>query len=107
MEHGIGDPSQVDAILAECDIDGDGFLEYTEFVAATMNRRKMLTRKHLKAAFLHFDIDKNGVISFDEMCTVLGNTGNVVKIFREADTNKDGCIDFEEFEYIMQNMLDH
>jgi calcium-dependent protein kinase len=107
VEHGLGDPTQIDEIISECDINGDGYLEYTEFIAATMNKKKMLSQKKLKEAFNLFDVDRNGVISFEELSDVLGNTGNVVKIFREADTNKDGLIDFEEFEFIMQKMLDY
>ena len=51
-----------------------------------------------------FDLDGNGVISFDELKTVLGNEGDIVNMFREADTNCDGLIDFEEFETVMASM---
>lgn len=51
-----------------------------------------------------FDLDGNGVISFDELKTVLGNEGDIVNMFCEADANNDGFIDFDEFEQVMLNM---
>jgi calcium-dependent protein kinase len=67
--------------MVQCDVDGNGFLEYTEFVAATMNRKKMLSMEQLKKAFSQFDLDGNGLISFDELKHVLGNSGNIELIF--------------------------
>lgn len=44
----MGDSDDVDYIIKTCDVDGNGFLEYTEFVAATMNRKKMMSKESLK-----------------------------------------------------------
>jgi calcium-dependent protein kinase len=46
---------EVDKMFAEIDIDGNGSIDYTEFVMATMNEKAMLTDEKLKAAFNMFD----------------------------------------------------
>lgn len=63
-------------IFARIDIDGSGYIDYTEFVAAAMDMEQMLSDKKLKRAFDMFDVDGSGVISADEIKEVLGLTGD-------------------------------
>ena len=55
-------------------------------------------------AFKMFDRDSNGVISFEEMRSILLNFSSdklteqeITEIFNEVDTNHDGSIDYQEF----------
>ena len=47
-------------IIYNVDINNNGIIEYSEFVAATSNLNKILTEKNLKQAFDLFDLDQNG-----------------------------------------------
>ena len=46
---------EVDAIMKAVDNNGSGTIDYTEFVMATMNRQKMLSKERLEAVFKLFD----------------------------------------------------
>jgi len=45
----------VDKMFKEIDIDGNGTIDYTEFVMATMNEKNMITNEKLLQAFKMFD----------------------------------------------------
>lgn len=59
-------------MMKNVDIDGNGVIEYTEFVMATMNQKNVSSEDKLKAAFNMFDKDGSGTISPDEIREVLG-----------------------------------
>mmetsp|Transcript_549 Transcript_549/g.609 ORF Transcript_549/g.609 Transcript_549/m.609 type:complete len:265 (+) Transcript_549:555-1349(+) len=42
---------QVDKMFDKVDIDGSGAIDYTEFVMATMNEKKLITKDRLRMAF--------------------------------------------------------
>eukprot|EP00358_Blepharisma_japonicum_P007386 CAMPEP_0202943240 /NCGR_PEP_ID=MMETSP1395-20130829/3605_1 /ASSEMBLY_ACC=CAM_ASM_000871 /TAXON_ID=5961 /ORGANISM="Blepharisma japonicum, Strain Stock R1072" /LENGTH=134 /DNA_ID=CAMNT_0049640445 /DNA_START=1138 /DNA_END=1538 /DNA_ORIENTATION=+ len=92
----------VETILKNCDLDGDGFINYNEFLTASIDWKTTLTRKKLEAAFRAFDLDGNGVIELDELRKMLGS-GEVddnilLEVMNQADKNGDGVIDLKEFE---------
>ena len=94
--------AEVDKIMAQVDIDGSGEISYTEFVAATMQKNVLLSKKNLRAAFELFDADKSGTIDAGELKAILGKSSNYdakmwKDIIKEADQNGDGVIDFDEF----------
>lgn len=96
------------------DTDGDGKIDYTEFIAAAFNRELLLSQQNLDAAFKIFDADGNGVIDLNELKQVFarGNaSGKTEEVWKElmesADTNKDGVIDFAEFQNSMLEVLKH
>ena len=57
------------------DTDGSGKIEYTEFLAATMERSVYMKEEKLHTAFKMLDIDGNGKISKEELKETLG--GNI------------------------------
>ena len=94
------------------DTDGDGKIDYTEFITAAYNRELLLSQQNLQIAFKMFDQDGNGTLSMDELKSVFasgsasGKTEDVwQQIIASADTNKDGVIDFSEFESAMMDVL--
>lgn len=54
------------------DIDGNGSIDYTEFVMASMNEKNIVTKEKLQQAFKMFDKDGSGTITADEIKEVLG-----------------------------------
>jgi calcium-dependent protein kinase len=46
--------------LISIDTNGDGRVDFTEFISAAYNRTKLVSEKNLEIAFKMFDIDGNG-----------------------------------------------
>jgi calcium-dependent protein kinase len=92
--------------MKSCDLDGNGYIDYNEFLSATMNREKILNKQNLELAFKTFDRDGSGKISVEEIQHIFNNTDvsdksifeNMVK---ELDQNGDGEISYDEFKDIM------
>ena len=67
-----------------------------------------LSRKNLRAAFEHVDADGDGEISRDELADAILSSrpdvseGILVKMLDEADNNRNGCVDFDEYVEIME-----
>ena len=97
-------------ILKGADTDQSGDLNYTEFIAATMNDNIYLRDDYLKAAFKMFDTDGSGKIDSTEVVALLSGEDLTNLISKEAidtalkeiDQNGDGEIDFDEFMQMMK-----
>lgn len=59
--------TEVDKILESVDFDKNGFIEYSEFVTVAMDKKVLLSKGRLQAAFQMFDIDGSGTIAADEL----------------------------------------
>merc|ERR1719453_2636587 len=96
---GIEVPEDLMKIMAEVDSDGSGEIDYSEFLAATLDRRHFMCEDVCWAAFRTFDLDGNGQITKEE---ILGmQREEVEQIIRDADVDGDGEIDFQEFVLMM------
>ncbi|CAD8108836.1 unnamed protein product [Paramecium primaurelia] len=102
---------EVQKIMDLVDMDGSGTIDYTEFIIASMDRRKAVQKEKLKEAFQIFDKDGNGYISESEIKEVLGPslTGIDEKywldMIREIDKNGDGQISYDEFCEMMMKII--
>lgn len=54
-------------ILRAADTDGNGTINYTEFLAATMDATTFLRENYLNTAFHMFDTDGSGKIDSGEL----------------------------------------
>merc|ERR1712032_866335 len=107
-------PSDLQDILEHVDSDGSGAIDYTEFLAATLDKRLYLQEDVCWSAFRLFDRDGDGKISKEELKTVLenGDVSSVMgemcaeEIMQEVDTSGDGLIDFSEFLQMMRSTSD-
>jgi calcium-dependent protein kinase len=102
-------PADLHDIMEQIDSDGSGLVDYTEFLAATLNQRTYMQEDICWNAFRVFDINGDGKISREEIAKVL-HEGNLEKstlqgvglMMKDFDTNGDGVIDFEEFMHMMR-----
>lgn len=53
--------------MKSCDMDGDGKIDYAEFIQATIDHKSMVNDETIKAAFSMFDLNGDGQISRDEL----------------------------------------
>lgn len=98
------DNKQIGAMMSTLDSDGSGSIDYTEFIAAALDRALYENREVAWAAFRTFDKDNSGQIDKAELRQVLENMGQVdisnekvTQLMTQADRNQDGHVDFEEF----------
>ena len=94
--------NEIDELMKKLDNDGSGSIDYTEFVAAAMDKEKVLTKQRIQNCFQLFDKDKSGQISKDELKNMLGGADNIsdevwAELIKEVDGNGDGEIGFNEF----------
>lgn len=102
-------PEDLQKILEEVDSNGSGMIDYTEFLAATLDRKMYLQEDICWAAFRVFDRDGNGRISKEEIALVLGDGDvasvamrDIAELMTDVDSNGDGEIDFQEFMEMMR-----
>lgn len=60
-------------------MDGNGTIDYIEFITATMHRHRLERDEHLYKAFCHFDTDNSGLVPFQ--CHFFHNYSIVVYNF--------------------------
>ncbi|KAJ1691914.1 hypothetical protein LUZ63_016069 [Rhynchospora breviuscula] len=100
--------SDVRILMDAADTDGNGFLDYGEFVAVSIHLKKIGNDEHLHRAFSFFDQNKSGYIEIEELSTSLAddlgpNHDEVINaIIHDVDTDKDGKISYDEFAAMMK-----
>lgn len=89
------------------DLNGDGYLDFSEFMLAAKNHKDIMTSSNLRAIFHQFDSNSNGKISFPEFQSALNShklhTDDQMwtAILREVDTDGDGELSLKEFSKLM------
>jgi calcium-dependent protein kinase len=74
LQGGLGDRENAEelmGILRAADTDQNGSINYTEFLAATMDAQTFLREDYLKTAFQMFDKDSSGSIDKNEIRALL------------------------------------
>lgn len=99
---------EVQQLMEAADVDGNGCIDYMEFITATMHMNRMEKEDHLYKAFQYFDKDQSGYITVEELEQALvdynmGDQQTIKEIIAEVDINHDGRINYEEFVTMMKN----
>lgn len=100
--------TEVKQLMEAADVDGNGTIDYIEFITATMHRHRLERDEHLFKAFQHFDQDHSGFITRDELENAMkeygmGDEATIKEIIAEVDTDNDGRINYEEFCAMMRS----
>ena len=98
---------QIESVFALGDVNDDGAIDLDEYIAvmcpsaevvASRIRQKFRNINDVKKAFMKIDLNKDGMISRDEMAASgQFNAQEVDSIYILGDINGDGDIDLEEF----------
>lgn len=104
---------QVEVMINQADIDGNGTVEFDEFLKMMARRKQQPDESkslddQMREFFKVFDRDGNGFIDAQELHYTMTNLGekisdaDVKEMIREADLDGDGRINYEEFIKMMQ-----
>ena len=105
---------EFDEIYKNIDLNNSGFIDYEEFVVASVTKNIFMRDNILSTAFKFFDKDNSGEITFDEIEMMFKEAVNDGKtdvhqalkiILDEIDVNIDGKINFEEFANFMKQLI--
>lgn len=101
--------------LSSFDMDGDGCLDWKEFVAAIVAERELYSEENLDKAFDSIDVNSDGKISFSELKQLLGDSHEVCRdiqaILSESrksqgqEESEDLNMSKEEFKKLVQSHL--
>ena len=58
---------EIEALFQEIDLDHNGEVNYTEFLTVTAEKSWILTLQNLRFAFHHFDVNRSGHITGDNL----------------------------------------
>jgi calcium-dependent protein kinase len=86
----------LEGIFDSLDVNQNGHINWTEFLAGTIEARGHIEEEHIAEAFDKLDSDKSGFISPKDLLEFLGKdcSKEADEIVRSADKNRDGKISY-------------
>ena len=88
--------AEVQDIISQLDYHGNKMINYSEFLAATIDVRDFLTDSRLRAVFSQFDTDASGTITEENIKLALVKLGKTIadsevhEMVTKHDMNGDG-----------------
>ncbi len=104
---------EVNRLIEIIDVDGNGFIEYEEFLRACVDKKEILTENNLKYAFKFLDQNGSGKLNAQKILYAFMSKEKMDKKFEiaienevnEVDGDGDGEINFDEFKKLIFNNL--
>jgi len=101
---------EMETVFDKINTDKNGYIDYTEFLAASLNNSLTSDRKNLEMAFCFIDRDHSGYITSDELKKLFrGDYGKnkpiIDKIINDMSSKKDGKIYKDDFITEMQKIV--
>lgn len=99
--------SELDQLMCEMDVNHDGNVSYTEFLASAMDQRIQDRDDLVWMAFKAFDLDNDGVIKLGELREVLKDDAEEYgaiadEVFKQMDSNGTGRVNFQQFKAMVK-----
>ncbi len=105
---------EVNAVFSRIDTDGNGYIEFEEFIRGGIDKYIFLEEDILRFAFEYFDKDNSGEISVEELGLIFCVENDVVytekllmDIMKDIDTDGNSEISFPEFRTMMEQILEN
>jgi len=119
LEKGLADlgieKEPVQQIVDALDVNCNGSIEYSEFVACLLQTQRHLIENVLYHTFHIFDVNHDNLISVEELRLMLSGEGPLVSLLPDGetvedllaqmDTSHDGEVNFSEYKNFMLNQL--
>ena len=104
------DVSAYNELMEGLDQDGNGVIDYSEFITGAIDKQAMLQKGNLKNAFDLIDSDNSGAITINELKNAFDSNETKdeslwKEIMLEVDKNRDNKITFDEFIDAMTGFL--
>lgn len=96
------DEESIDRLLRDIDVNGNGGLDFEEFVAANLKDQVLDQESKLHDTFEDIDVDHTGYLTVASIQKVLKTDEKTVKdIIAELDVDSDGKVSYMEFLLLM------
>ena len=76
----IKNEQELNDLFNKIDFNEDGEINYSEFLAACIDKNKAVTEDNLQFAFHHFDVDNSGFITAENLQEVFRRQGKMMTI---------------------------
>ncbi|CAG9318784.1 unnamed protein product [Blepharisma stoltei] len=99
--------AQVEEIINNCDTDGSGYIDYSEFLMAATNWNQVFQKEQLRNAFSLYDQSGDGLLSLEELKTSIPGIEDSEwdKFLEDADSDGDGMISLNELKQYLSNKI--
>ena len=97
---------EIAEMINEVDYHGNGKINYSEFLSATINVRTFMTEQKMQAIFQQFDTDNSGKITQENIYLAMQKLGQEISreeiagMISKHDIVGDGVLSFDEFKQI-------
>lgn len=99
------DNNEIKKLFQKMDVYQDGKINYTEFIAATLEAQGQIEEDRIAEAFHRIDSDDTGKISKSNLKKFLGGDYDSLRVstlIEELDEDKDGQICYDEFVHMFE-----
>mmetsp|Transcript_22274 Transcript_22274/g.66860 ORF Transcript_22274/g.66860 Transcript_22274/m.66860 type:complete len:530 (-) Transcript_22274:48-1637(-) len=96
------DRDAADELMRAVDVSGDEEIDYSEFMAATMQRQLYLREENIRKVFAHLDLDETGEITVANLVQITGSEKHAMELLGEADLDDSKTISYDEFKHLMK-----
>ena len=101
---------EIHKIISNVDYAGNGMINYSEFLSATISTFKLLTEENLWPVFRHFDVDNTGYLTGQNIKEAMKYEGKDLEdteindVFNKYNTTGDGKMQFQEFKAMLEGI---